>query len=83
MLRTNVYGLQSFYLEMIEKIGQNEQEKKDDWIRCDIKYLEFALSEEIREYNESGSIEELVDLTNMCMMVYNRKYNPNQKTYKS
>jgi len=73
MLKTNISGLQAFYSEMIIKIEQKEKEKEDSWIRCDLKYLEFALSEEIKEYNESGDKDELVDIANMCMMIYNRK----------
>jgi predicted house-cleaning noncanonical NTP pyrophosphatase (MazG superfamily) len=73
MLKSNYQGLQSFYAQMIQKIQQNEVEKRDSWVRCDLKSLEFALSEEIREYNESEKIEELVDIANICMMLYNRK----------
>ena len=58
---------------MILKMEQNESEKQDSWVNCDMKYLEFALGEEIREYNESGEKDELVDIANMCMMIYNRK----------
>lgn len=66
-------GMQTFYAQMIRKILINDSEKTDSWLSCDMEYLEYTLMGEIEEYNESGDKDELIDIANMCMMLYNRK----------
>jgi len=76
MFENNENGLRMFVASMKLFIEKHESEKEDSWVRCDIDYLEDNLQHEIYEYNTAkthdGKTKELVDIANMCMMLYHR-----------
>ena len=69
-------GLKEFVEQMKLTLDLNQGEKGDSWVTCDIKFLKGKLREEIAEYyGEEGSMKsakELVDIANVCMMLYHR-----------
>lgn len=69
-------GLESFVEQMKLKLNINQEKKGDSWVTCDIKFMEDKLMEEINEYYaEKGDMKrakELVDIANICMMLYHR-----------
>lgn len=69
-------GLKAFVEQMKLKLDLNQEEKGDSWVTCDIGFLKGKLREEIAEYyGEEGSMKsgrELVDIANVCMMLYHR-----------
>ena len=70
-------GLKEFVEQMKLKLDDlNQEEKGDSWVTCDITFLKGKLREEIAEYyGEEGSMKsakELVDIANVCMMLYHR-----------
>lgn len=71
-------GLRDFVEQMELKLDLNQEEKGDSWVTCDITFLEGKLREEIAEYyKEEGSMKstrELVDIANICMMLYHRHF---------
>jgi len=44
----------------------------DSWQTCNISYLQERLMKEIEEYKETKSKDELVDITNFCLMLIER-----------
>ena len=70
------HGFKEFIVEMKLKLDQNQEKKGDSWVTCDIEFLQGKLREEIHEYyNVEGSMigaRELVDIANMCMMLFIR-----------
>ena len=69
-------GLRWFVVQMKLKLDMNQEEKGDSWVTCDIEFLEKKLREEIEEYHKGEgrmkSAHELVDIANVCMMLYHR-----------
>jgi len=69
-------GLKEFFEQMKLKLGLNQERKGDSWVTCDIRFPKGKLREEIAEYyGEEGSMksaQELVDIANVCMMLYHR-----------
>ena len=66
------------FAEKMETVMREHDEKKgDSWKKCDVKQLDNKLCEEFREWDETNkcSNEELVDIANMCMMLWNRLEN--------
>ena len=76
MLPNNYQGLAAFAEHMNAKIVANEPTKGDSWIITDVEILEESLRSEIQEYNDAKTegerAEELVDIANMCMMLFNK-----------
>jgi len=71
-------GLKQFVEQMKLKLDTNQKKKGDSWVTCDVKFLEEKLRGEITEYyEEEGSMksaQELVDIANVCMMLYHRHF---------
>lgn len=68
-----------FALEMERIMAEHDSEKADSWKECDMEYLADKIAEEYKEWENSLDINsfdsdpaELIDLANMCMMVWNR-----------
>ena len=70
------YGFKEFIAEMKLKLDMNQTKKGDSWVTCDIEFLQGKLREEIHEYYDAeGSMigaRELVDIANVCMMLFIR-----------
>lgn len=72
------------FAEAMEKVmSRNDKEKGDSWKTCDMDFLVNKLKEEIREWEEDNDyneryglspadMEELVDIANVCMMLFQR-----------
>jgi len=69
-------GLTEFVKKMKSTLDIHQEEKGDSWVNCDIEYLEKKLMDEIGEYEIAErplhKAEELVDIANMCMMLFHR-----------
>ena len=69
-------ALEHFVMEMGVVLHRNQKEKGDSWNDCDMQFLVDKLEEEIKEYRDEtkplAKAEELVDVANMCMMLYHR-----------
>lgn len=76
MIQGNYNGLAKFFEHMNAKIVACEPEKGDSWTFTYIEDLEKNLMGEIEEYKnattEGEKASELVDIANMCMMLFNR-----------
>jgi len=55
----------------------DRHKRKGSWAPedCNVSSLERELVTEVGEYFESGEPDELVDIANLCMMVWSRKTN--------
>ena len=60
-------------MAMETTLSRHQKAKGDSWKWCDIEFLENKLHEEYNEWKESGDKHELVDIANICMMLFNRK----------
>lgn len=66
--------------EFIEKmqlvLDEHQEEKGNSWNDCNLQFLLDKLDEEIKEFKEElkplAKAQELVDVANMCMMLYHR-----------
>lgn len=69
-------GFKEFIAEMKLKLDMNQAKKGDSWVTCDIEFLQGKLREEMKEYYDAeGSMigaRELVDIANVCMMLFHR-----------
>ena len=69
-------SLDAFVMQMKVVLHRHEKLKGNSWSDCDIQFLENKLKEEFEEYEDanrhSAKAEELVDIANICMMLYNR-----------
>lgn len=72
-------GLKKFVEQMDLKLYIREEKYGDSWTNVNIDFLEKKLLEEMNEYlaeNKHGKKScELVDIANVCMMLYNRHFN--------
>jgi len=59
-----------FAIEMEKILQQNDY--KGGWNKCSIAFLRSKLAEEYGEYLISDDHYELVDIANICMMLYER-----------
>ena len=60
-------------MAMESTLKRHEKAKGDSWKTCDIKFLENKLEEEYLEWAGNKDKHELVDIANICMMLFNRK----------
>lgn len=71
-------GLDLFLAKMKLTLHQNQEKKGDSWKTCKIEFLERKLCEEIQEYLNAKTpmtkANELVDVANVAMMLYNRYF---------
>lgn len=69
-------ALNEFVQEMNNKLDENQEEKGDSWNDCDLQFLFDKLDEEIKEFKDEpkplAKAHELVDVANICMMLYHR-----------
>ena len=77
-------NIETFAREMDKVYSLHKPKKGDSWKDCDIKYLQDKLIAEHREWIAAVSSEhigtgdteqtarELVDIANMCMMLFHR-----------
>ncbi len=66
----------SFTMKMRNVLEENEKKKGNSWASCDLQFLLDKLDEEVKEFKEAKrpmqKAEELVDVANICMMLYHR-----------
>ena len=59
-----------------DKYSRRERIYQDSWKTCNISYLRERLMQEIEEYKESKSTDNLVDIVNFCLMIIERTEEP-------
>jgi len=62
-----------FVMAMETTLRRHEKAKGDSWKQCDKNFLYDKLEEEFNEWKESHNKHELVDIANICMMLFNRE----------
>jgi hypothetical protein len=62
-----------FVEKMKEKYNEKVLSYGHSWKTCDIDFLEQRLIGEFIEYIKSENPKELVDIANICWMLYSRK----------
>jgi hypothetical protein len=66
----------SFTMKMRNVLEENEKQKGNSWASCDLQFLLDKLDEEVKEFKEANRpmarAEEIVDVANICMMLYTR-----------
>ena len=62
-----------FTNKMIEKYNKKIISYGHNWKTCEIEFLDNRLTEEFIEYVKSGNPKELIDIANICWMLYSRK----------
>ena len=62
-----------FAIKMDNIMNIHENKKGDSWKFCDLKFLEDKLDKEYNEWIESKNENELIDIANICMMLFFRK----------
>ena len=71
-------GYRRFIEVMRATLRVNQDIKGNSWVTCDIGFLEDKLLEEIDEYlsteNHIDGKREVIDIANVCMMLYNRHF---------
>jgi hypothetical protein len=69
-------ALNEFAKAMSRTLDENQEKKGDSWNDCDLQFLLNKLDEEIKEFKDElkplAKAEELVDVANICMMLYHR-----------
>lgn len=63
----------TFAIAMESQMKKHQKKKGNSWKWVNIKFLEDKLDEEYAEWKKSGDKHELVDIANICMMLFNRK----------
>lgn len=61
------------FIKAIEKMSENFPRKRNTWKTMPIGQLELLLAREWQEYLESGDPDELLDIANLALMIYDRK----------
>lgn len=71
-------GYDLFIEAMKLKLDQTQKLKGDTWTTLKIGFLECGFDEEIREFYDAHTLmrkmQELVDVANSCMILYNRYF---------
>ena len=74
--------IEDFAKEMEETMAEHDCIKGDSWKDCEIDYLRKKVIEEFSEWSMTAICEEedyelesmeLIDLANICMMLYHRR----------
>jgi hypothetical protein len=69
-------ALKDFTMVMGNVLNDHQEKKGDSWHDCDLQFLIDKLDEEVNEFKEANrpmaKAEELVDVANICMMLYER-----------
>ena len=69
-------GLKQITAAMELVLDKHQEAKGNSWVSCNIQFLEDKLKEEFEEYQKErkplAKAEELVDLANIAMMLYDR-----------
>jgi len=65
--------IELFAMAMEATMCRHDKNKGDSWKSCEIDFLKDKLIEEFDEYQSSGNKHELVDIANVCMMLFNRE----------
>ncbi len=60
-----------FARAMEEVLRRNDY--KDGWDNCSDHYLNERLNEEVKEYNKAHEPEEVIDVANFCMMIWDNR----------
>lgn len=60
-------------MAMETTMSRHDKNKGESWKWCDVDFLKGKLKEEFEEYQDSGDKHELVDIANVCMMLFNRE----------
>ena len=68
--------IEEFALAMEQMMSMHDGRKGDSWKTCDLNHLQKKLLEEFAEYiypDEECFVDaELIDIANICMMLYHR-----------
>jgi len=65
-----------FASQMERVLKKHDKTKGDSWKEMPYRTLRVLLDKEVEEYVGSRSPEELVDIANLCMMLYYREAKP-------
>jgi len=65
--------IELFAQAMENTMKKHDKKKGDSWKTEDVDWLRAKLVEEFEEYFDTFDKKELVDIANMCMMLYNRE----------
>jgi len=66
-------GILNFAIEMDKTMNKHQRRKGNSWKTCSLDFLKHKLVEEFNEYcKDTNDRKELIDIANMCMMLYNR-----------
>lgn len=69
-------ALKGFTMVMGNVLNDHQEKKGNSWHDCDLQFLLDKLDEEIKEFKDEikplAKAEELVDVANICMMLYER-----------
>ena len=57
----------------MESTLKRHEKKGDSWKTCDVEFLKNKLYEEFDVWVNSGDKHELIDIANICMMLFNRE----------
>ena len=62
-----------FAIEMDKIMNKHQHKKGNSWKTLDIDFLKTRLVQEFNEYcKDTNDRKELIDIANMCMMLYDR-----------
>ena len=66
-------GFFKFFSFMSNKYLKKVKDYGHTWTDCDLNFLENRLRQEMDEYRSNSDPEELIDIANVCCMLYLRK----------
>jgi hypothetical protein len=61
-----------FAQRMNEKFLTRKERYGNSWMDCDVQLLHNKLDEEIEEFKKNKDPKELIDISNVAMMLYHR-----------
>lgn len=65
--------IELFAQAMETTMSRHDKTKGDSWKWCEIEFLKDKLLEEFNELQKTGDKHELVDIANICMMLFIRE----------
>jgi len=65
--------IMKFAEQMEAVMSMHDMKKGDSWKECPLYFLQGKLREEFLEYSKENDYHELLDIANLCMMLWNRE----------